>query len=74
MQQPVPRFGVLSKVGHVYLEHMMGAVVLRYLPEAGWLLGLGSLWVLAVVYSSQDCFSGGECGSGLAPVTYPDSR
>ena len=28
-------------------------------PEAGWLLGMGSVWVLTVVHGSQDFFCGG---------------
>ena len=47
-------------------------------PEAGWLLGMGSVWVLTVVHGSQDCFCGGvgrnQDSLIVAPVTPPAFR
>ena len=40
----MPHLGVLRVVvAHVYLEHVMGAVYYATTPEAGWLLGMGSM-------------------------------
>ena len=50
-------------VAHMYREHKMQAAVSCYLyqPRVGWLLGMGSVKVVALVLGSQDCFcSGGQ--------------
>ena len=60
-------------VAYVYLEHMMGAVVLCCFLGAGWLLGMGSMQELAVAHVSQECFCA-RVGGVSSKVSYDFSN